>query len=781
MARTLKNVSKISGIHGQPGEEKVAYELASNLPDSYVILNSPRIYYKGETVDIDHIVIGPNGIFAIESKNMLGKINGGLMGNWVQEKRRAGKKLKIKIGNPANQVNQYTKIIHTFLLAQYRKKSLTRINIKIKPIVAFAFENIDLTHLEYNEPGMIGQVRVLLLKDLCNYILSFQENCYTAAEIEQIANIIIPAEQRDQTGIFASFEITGIKDKFGDRYELYEEIGRGNFAAVYRGFDFKLDREVAVKKLFTNKEDTNTVKRFYREAQIASKLQHDHIVNIYDFYEEDGEFYLIMEFIEGATLHDFMKSHTLTNNEIYEFMINICSAIQHAHDLNIIHRDLKPANILISLENKVKVTDFGIARLNEAPMLTQTHTTLGTPATMAPEQIMGKDVDNRTDIFALGVMMYLIFTGQYPFAGEHIGEVIHKIINFDPALPSSLNSNIPALAEKIILKALEKEPENRFQTVDEMKLAIMYVVDPSLVQDHSISSLFKTRNKNSWLKILTQKFSLFRHNKRSRFMAVVIITFLIFGGLFITQSYVDSQNAGKPIVNQIVGFNNDNISLYFENPTKYEQLPANLVGKLDKVVSVSQDTVLFNLSIQPTNGSKKESILVKVNGDHSIIANLHFMRVLGNTITEINPTSKDKNTVKPLIIADGIVPIDKPWTIFAPTTNSLVINKTIDHSGGLVTLKKIEFAKDETRLFVNVKNNTSKVVQFNLENPRAKQSNKQFHEFVNKYGVYSRDKFGLEPGNEIAEVIILEPLNIRASKATITLGNKSPFTFSLTW
>lgn len=779
MGIILKPVSKISGIHGQPGEERVAQELAALLPDSYVILNSPRIHYKGETVDIDHIVIGPNGIFAIESKNMLGKITGGLMGNWTQEKRRAGKKIKIKIGNPSTQVNQYGKIIHTFLSAHYARTYQEKIGIHLYPMVVFAFDNIDLSRLEYTEPGMIGRVRILLIKELSQYILSFEDIVYTPEEISKIAEIIIPTDQRDQTGIFSSMEISEVKQKFADRYEIYEEIGRGSFAVVYRGFDFKLDREVAVKKLFTHKNDKENVKRFFREAQISAKLQHDNIVSIYDFYEEDGECYLIMEFVEGETLSEFINSKDLNIQESLEIMESICSAVQHAHELNIIHRDLKPANILINLEGKVKITDFGIARLMEEPVLTQTHNSLGTPSIMAPEMLTGKEIDARTDIFSLGVLMYFIFTGDYPFKGDHIGEVIHNIIYLSPVKPKAINENIPELVEKIILKALEKDPDDRFKAAGEMCQAVQYAINPesfSEIPDSLMSVIKSTSSISSLPNMIRSVWT----NKKKRFTAMTVATLAVFLFLFLSQSYSDSKNMfNKEIDNRAYGFTNENVSILLNKPAQYNQAPVNLIGKLDKVLYVSNNAMVFRLSIQPGKNltANNNNILVKTNEPHFLIADLQYIRVSGSISIQ-----KDENgRTIPVINADRTVSINDPWTVISPAQNDLNLSESITRGNTILTLQKIEFANSETRIYINIKNFNNTSVKFDLENPRAKQGNKDYHELKNKYGIRSPGTIQLNANEEYNDVIFLEPINQSQKKATITLGSQNPFVYNLTW
>ncbi len=361
MAVTLKPVSKISGSFGQEGEEKVAAFLAEELPETHLILNSPRIASHNNVVDIDHLVITPAVIFVIECKNMNGKITGGLMGNWVQERTSDGRKEFVKIGNPASQVNQYAKVVRDFVRARYNELTGLKKNFKVEPVVVFSHDQSNLSGMHFTSRGKIGKVQVLLLKDLIPHILSITTENMTNEEMELCADILVPPDQREQTGVFPVL-VDQPKENFRNRFQILEEIGRGSNSIVFRAFDTKLDREVAIKKLDPIHKSKNTLERFAREARITAKLNHRNIVDFYDYYEDNGEFYLVMELVEGLNLRELLDEGTFSLREVAEVFPAILRAIQHAHENGIVHRDLKAANILLTEDRFIKLMVFGVAR-----------------------------------------------------------------------------------------------------------------------------------------------------------------------------------------------------------------------------------------------------------------------------------------------------------------------------------------------------------------------------------------------------------------------------------
>lgn len=252
------------------------------------------------------------------------------------------------------------------------------------------------------------------------------------------------------------------------RYQIVSELGRGSMGIVYRGFDPLIGRTVAIKTMLVEglppAEFEEYKARFQREAQAAGILTHPNIVTVYDFGEDNGVLYLAMELLSGKSLQAMVEEQNILPLEtIIPMYEQVCSALDHAHRNNVIHRDMKPANIMILESGLVKVTDFGIAKIMSMGM-TQAGQILGTPNYMSPEQVKGRGVDGRSDIFALGVILYELVTGEKPFSGQNITTVIYKIINENPISPRELDATIHPGLSYVISKALAKNPEERYQT-----------------------------------------------------------------------------------------------------------------------------------------------------------------------------------------------------------------------------------------------------------------------------------------------------------------------------
>lgn len=260
------------------------------------------------------------------------------------------------------------------------------------------------------------------------------------------------------------------------KYEIISEVGRGGMGVVYKAKDVRLGRIVALKELIlldniSNKDKEEIIERFRREAQTAANLSHLNIVTIYDVGEENKRHFIAMEFLEGKTLKEFLdEGKELTPEEKIDILIQVCDALEHAHSHGVVHRDIKPDNILILKNGKVKITDFGIARMSEAlPSMTQDGTMLGTLGYISPEQLHdSRQVDSRADIFSLGAVMYELYTKVLPFDGGSIGATILKIVTENPIPPREINPTIPETIEKIIMKALQKDPDLRYQRASEI-------------------------------------------------------------------------------------------------------------------------------------------------------------------------------------------------------------------------------------------------------------------------------------------------------------------------
>jgi serine/threonine-protein kinase len=252
------------------------------------------------------------------------------------------------------------------------------------------------------------------------------------------------------------------------RYQITGALGRGAMGMVYKGVDPAINRPVALKTIrldFLN--DPNEIaelkERLHREAQAAGKLSHPNIVTIYDVGSEGPLQYIAMEYLEGRTLEQLIKKKVKFNYKIIaKIIIQICEALEYAHERGIVHRDIKPANVMVLDEYRVKVMDYGIARIDSNSM-TKTGIAMGTPNYISPEQLQGQSVDCRADIFSLGVVMYEMLLGRRPFRGENITSLIYSIVNNEPEKPSNLNPQIPLLFDHIITRALKKNPPERYQ------------------------------------------------------------------------------------------------------------------------------------------------------------------------------------------------------------------------------------------------------------------------------------------------------------------------------
>ncbi|MEW6243007.1 MAG: Stk1 family PASTA domain-containing Ser/Thr kinase [Bacillota bacterium] len=260
-----------------------------------------------------------------------------------------------------------------------------------------------------------------------------------------------------------------IGKKLGNRYEILQKIGGGGMALVYKAHDDFLNRPVAVKVLRDQYAgDEDFVERFRREAQAAASLCHPNIVNIYDVGKQDDIHYIVMEYVEGQTLKDLVRTRgAIDVLQAVQICIDICEALDHAHRRKVIHRDIKPHNILLTVDGDVKVTDFGIARAATDSTLTHTGTVIGSVHYFSPEQARGKFTGEKSDIYSLGVVLYEMLTGSVPFDGDTAFNIAMKHVHDDVRPPRDIRQ-IPEELDAIVLKALEKDPGMRYQSAREM-------------------------------------------------------------------------------------------------------------------------------------------------------------------------------------------------------------------------------------------------------------------------------------------------------------------------
>lgn len=255
------------------------------------------------------------------------------------------------------------------------------------------------------------------------------------------------------------------------RYQVLKELGRGGMGIVFQAYDKELKEQVAIKilsPLLSN--DADALERLKREVSAARRITHSNVIRIHDIAEVNGLHYVSMEFFGGTNLKEYIKQHGhLSIMEAFNIASQVCDGLQAAHAQGVIHRDLKSQNIIIGATNQIKIIDFGLAYTQQMQGMTATGLIMGTPEYMAPEQVSGKKVDERADVYSLGIILYELFTGRVPFTGPSAISVGFQQMKDPPPRPTSVNPQIPAEVEHVILKALQKDPMHRHRSVAELK------------------------------------------------------------------------------------------------------------------------------------------------------------------------------------------------------------------------------------------------------------------------------------------------------------------------
>ncbi len=301
--------------------------------------------------------------------------------------------------------------------------------------------------------------------------------------------------------------------KINDRYQIIKTLGEGGMANVYLAHDTILDRNVAVKVLRGDlASDEKFVRRFQREALSASSLSHPNIVEMYDVGEDDGQYYIVMEYVDGKTLKQVLKQRGhLSITEVVDIMLQLTDGMAHAHDAYIIHRDIKPQNIMILSNGMIKITDFGVATAMNSTQLTQTNSVMGTVHYLPPEQAQGKGSTIRSDIYSMGIMMYELLTGLVPYKGDNAVEIALK--HLKEPLPSvrKINANIPQSVENVIIRATAKNPKNRYVDAREMHEDLKTCLDdsrrdePKYTYKYPETDLDETKKLDKELRVLEEK------------------------------------------------------------------------------------------------------------------------------------------------------------------------------------------------------------------------------------------------------------------------------------
>ncbi len=253
------------------------------------------------------------------------------------------------------------------------------------------------------------------------------------------------------------------------RYEIVAELGKGAMGVVYRANDPMLNRVVAIKTINTAEAGEEGMAeyeaRFYTEAKAAGGLNHQNIVIVYDIGKSGNLVYMAMEYVEGRELREMLvEGQSVPVVQAVDIAAQVGEGLAYAHQHHVVHRDIKPANILVTVDGRAKIADFGIARMRSSETRTQTGIILGSPKYISPEQVVGKRADHRSDIFSLGVILYQCLTGSTPFNGEGLSALMYQITNHDPAPPSAVNPQVPVMLDYIVAKVLAKTPETRYQS-----------------------------------------------------------------------------------------------------------------------------------------------------------------------------------------------------------------------------------------------------------------------------------------------------------------------------
>lgn len=315
-------------------------------------------------------------------------------------------------------------------------------------------------------------------------------------------------------------------------YEIIQKLGEGGMGVVYKARDKKLDRTVALKFLpasgTTSEEDKQ---RFTREAKAAAALNHPNICTIHSVDEHNGEQFIVMEHIEGNTLRAKQETGSWNLETVIDYALQIADALQHAHSKDIVHRDIKPENIMVTDGNRIKVMDFGLAKLRGTQNLTKSHSTVGTLGYMSPEQIQGGDVDHRSDIFSFGVVLYELLTRQRPFWGEHEAAIVYSIVNEEPPPIQTYLPDPPPGLIHVLNRSLEKDPADRYQAIDDMLIDLRTLKKGSV--QTSTSGIRGSHNKSYTRKSGTAALSL---QKSSALIGVLIVTVIVVWFVFFSPS-----------------------------------------------------------------------------------------------------------------------------------------------------------------------------------------------------------------------------------------------------
>jgi serine/threonine protein kinase len=321
------------------------------------------------------------------------------------------------------------------------------------------------------------------------------------------------------------------------RYKVVQEVGKGAMGIVYKAFDPQIDREVALKILRKDRlTDDEFAQRFFKEAKAIGRLSHPNIVTVYDVGQDHGTIYIAMEFLEGRPLDEAIRDDSLQIKKIGSIGAQIAEALDYAHRKGVIHRDIKPSNIILNSDGRIKITDFGVAQIEDLLTLHQTQAgaIIGTPVYMPPEQVNGQSVDGRSDLYALGVILYELLTGAKPFTGENFAAVFASVLSHTPDEPAKIVSDISREQSDLIMKSISKEPDSRFQTGREMSAALKAAFTESQPAESSLKNIDKQRSQFTGV-----------------FLIAALAAAVSIGGIYYYLNVISPKPEPEPVVNII--------------------------------------------------------------------------------------------------------------------------------------------------------------------------------------------------------------------------------------